>query len=64
MIRENASIVSLFPGAVTVATAAGRIMEITGLPLEERKDSVKADKMEKSANERRKRLCHNKEEKR
>lgn len=45
------SIVSLFPGAVTVATAAGRIMEITDLPLEECKDSVKADKMEKSANE-------------
>ena len=45
------SIVSLFPGAVTIATAAGRIMEITDLPLEERKDSVKAEKMEKSANE-------------
>ncbi len=45
------SLVSLLPGAITVATAAGRIMEITDLPLEEHKDSVKADKMEKSANE-------------
>lgn len=45
------SLVSLLPGAITIATAAGRIMEITDLPLEEHKDSVKADKMEKSANE-------------
>ncbi len=45
------SLVSLLPGAVTIATAAGRIMEITDLPLEEHKDSVKADKMKKSANE-------------
>ena len=45
------SIVSLLPGAVTIATAAGRIMEITDLPLEEHRDSAKADKMNKSANE-------------
>ena len=45
------SIVSLLPGAISIATAAGRIMEITDLPLEERKDSTEAAKMEESANE-------------
>lgn len=44
------SIVSLLPGAITIATAAGRIMEITDLPLEERRDSSEAEKMEESAN--------------
>ncbi len=45
------SLVSLIPGAITIATAAGRIMEITDLPLEENKDNEQAQKMEKSANE-------------
>ncbi len=45
------SLVSLVPGAITIATAAGRIMEITDLPLEENKDSEMAEKMEKSADE-------------
>lgn len=45
------ALVSLLPGAITIATAAGRIMEITDLPLEEHKDSHKAEKMEKSADE-------------
>lgn len=45
------SLVSLLPGAITVATAAGRIMEIADLPLEEHKYDVEAEKMEKSANE-------------
>ncbi|MBQ2903073.1 MAG: ABC transporter ATP-binding protein [Clostridia bacterium] len=45
------SLVSLVPGAISIATAAGRIMEITDLPLEEHRDSKKAEKMEKSANE-------------
>ena len=45
------SLVSLVPSAITIATAAGRIMEITNLPLEENKDNEKAEKMEKSANE-------------
>ena len=45
------SIFSLLPGAISIATAAGRIMEITDLPLEERKDSTEAAKMEESANE-------------
>lgn len=45
------AIVSLIPSAITIATAAGRIMEITDLPLEEHKDTEKAEKMEKSANE-------------
>lgn len=44
------SIVSLLPGAITVATAAGRIMEITDLPLETRADNAEAEKMEESAN--------------
>ena len=43
------SLVSLLPGAITIATAAGRIMEITDLPLEEYKDADKAEKMQKSA---------------
>ena len=45
------SIVSLLPGAITIATAAGRIMEITDLPLEKREDDAEAEKMEESANE-------------
>lgn len=45
------SLVSLLPGAITIATGAGRIMEITDIPLEEHKDADKAEKMEKSANE-------------
>lgn len=45
------ALVSQLPGAISVATAAGRIMEITDLPLEENKDSEKAEKMEKIANE-------------
>lgn len=45
------SLVSLIPSAISIATAAGRIMEITDLPLEENADGEKARKMEKSANE-------------
>ncbi|MBQ3006148.1 MAG: ABC transporter ATP-binding protein [Clostridia bacterium] len=45
------SLVSLVPGAISIATAAGRIMEITDLPLEENKNDEQAQKMEKSANE-------------
>ena len=45
------SLVSLVPSAITIATSAGRIMEITSLPLEENKDDDKAAKMEKSADE-------------
>ena len=44
------SLVSLLPNAISIATAAGRIMEITDLPLEEHKDSEIVEKMEKSAN--------------
>ncbi len=43
------SLVSLLPSAISIATSAGRIMEITGLPLEENKDTEIAEKMEKSA---------------
>lgn len=39
------SLVSLLPTAISIATAAGRIMEITDLPLEENKDSKKAEDM-------------------
>ncbi len=45
------SLVSLVPGAISVATSAGRIMEITDLSLEENKDSKLAEKIEKTANE-------------
>ena len=43
------SLVSLLPGAISIATSAGRIMEVTDLPLEEHKDAKTAEKMEKSA---------------
>lgn len=42
-------LVSLLPSAVSIATAAGRIMEITDLPLEDNKDDIKAEKMSRSA---------------
>ncbi len=45
------ALVSLIPSAISIATSAGRIMEITDLSLEEHKDSKKAQKMEKSADE-------------
>ncbi len=45
------ALVSLIPSAISIATSAGRIMEITDLSLEEHKDSKKAKKMEKSADE-------------
>lgn len=45
------ALVSLLPSAISIATSAGRIMEITSLPLEEHKDFKKAEKMEKSADE-------------
>lgn len=45
------ALVSLVPSAISIATAAGRIMEITDLPLEENKDDEKARKMESAANE-------------
>lgn len=44
------AIVSLLPGAISIATAAGRIMEITDLPLEKNEDDKKAEKMLDSAN--------------
>ena len=45
------ALVSLLPSAISIATSAGRIMEITDLPLEENQDSETAEKMEKSADE-------------
>lgn len=45
------ALVSLVPSAISIATAAGRIMEVTDLPLEEGKDDEKARAMEESANE-------------
>lgn len=45
------ALVSLLPSAISIATSAGRIMEITNLPLEESKDDKKAKKMEESADE-------------
>ncbi len=51
------SLVSLIPSAISIATAAGRIMEITDLPLEDRKDDKTARKMEGTANESGLTLC-------
>lgn len=51
------SLVSLFPSAISIATAAGRIMEITDLPLEKSEDDERAEKMEKSADENGITLC-------
>ncbi len=45
------ALVSLVPSAISIATAAGRIMEVTELPLEGGRDDEKAREMEKSANE-------------
>lgn len=45
------ALVSLVPSAISIATAAGRIMEVTDLPLEEGKDDEKARAMEELANE-------------
>lgn len=43
------SLVSLIPNAISIATAAGRIMEITDLPIESGKDDKKAEEMSASA---------------
>ena len=43
------ALVSLLPSAISIATSAGRIMEITDLPLEENKDNKTAEKMAESA---------------
>ncbi len=43
------SLISLLPTAISIATAAGRIMEITDLPIEENKDAQKAERMNKTA---------------
>ncbi len=43
------ALVALVPSAISIATAAGRIMEITDLPLEESRDEKKAEKMAASA---------------
>lgn len=51
LTNSFSSLVSLLPSAISIATSAGRIMEITDLPLEEGKNKSEAEKMEKSANE-------------
>ncbi len=43
------SLVGLFPSAISIATAAGRIMEITELTLETDKDGEKAESIRSSA---------------
>ncbi len=45
------ALVSLVPGAISIATAAGRIMEVTSLPLEEDVDGDKAKLLESAARE-------------
>lgn len=45
------ALVSYVPGAISIGTSAGRIMEITDLPLESSENSKKAEKMEVPANE-------------
>ena len=44
------ALVSYVPSAITIGTAAGRIMEITDLPLESDENRKKAEKMEELAN--------------
>ncbi len=39
------SLVSMAPGAISIATAAGRIMEITQMPLEQHSDADKAEQI-------------------
>lgn len=46
------SIVSLLPTSISIATAAGRIMEITDLDLEDESDNDIADQMSASAKEK------------
>lgn len=43
------TLVSLIPSSISIATAAGRIMEIIKLPLEEKKDDEKAESMKSEA---------------
>ncbi len=43
------ALVSLLPTSISIATAAGRIMEITDLPLEENTDRQKAEEMYEAA---------------
>lgn len=45
------ALVSLVPGSISIATAAGRIMEVTNLPLEEDTDCAKAEMLMESAYE-------------
>lgn len=45
------SLVSLVPGAVSIATAAGRIIEITNLPMEEDEDGEQAEALMEAAYE-------------
>ena len=45
------ALVKLFPNAISIATAAGRIMELDNLPLEKDVDREKAEAMSKTANE-------------
>ena len=43
------SLVGMLPSAISIATAAGRVMEITEIPLETAADDEKADEMRQSA---------------
>ena len=43
------TLAALAPGAISIATAAGRIMELTELPMEQNKDQAKAEQMYPSA---------------
>lgn len=44
------SLVGMLPSAISIATAAGRVMEITELPIEKSDDERIVQKMQKSAN--------------
>lgn len=46
------SLVSLAPSAISIATAAGRVMEIVELPCEKDEDRVKAEAMKAAAREK------------
>ncbi len=51
------AVVALIPSAISIATAAGRVMEITVLPHEKNKDGDKAEKIAGSVNENGVTLC-------
>ncbi|MBQ8027008.1 MAG: ABC transporter ATP-binding protein, partial [Clostridia bacterium] len=51
------SLISLAPSAISIATAAGRIMEVTDIPLEQNSDNKKAEEISKAVSENGVTIC-------